>query len=211
MLPIIAAIVVSYLVGSIPTAYIFCKALKDVDIRTVGSGNVGATNALRVLGKRWGITILILDMLKGALPVVFLANYFLPKTPLLNDEQLRVLIGFCCISGHNWTIFLNFKGGKGVATSIGVLAGLAFTIPGLNIILGILLLTWLIAFLLFRIVSLASIIAFIELPVLAALFKESKFIICASLVLSLFAVIRHKTNIARLMQGKEPRLNFKKH
>ena len=211
MLWIITAIIISYLIGSIPTAYIFCRLLKGVDVRTVGSGNVGATNALRVLGKGWGVTNLILDILKGAIPVIFLGNILGPRITFLTNEQIRLLIGFCCICGHNWTVFLNFKGGKGVASSLGALIGLAFTIPGLSAILGLLLLTWLLVFLLSRIVSLASIIAFVALPVYALVFRQSKFMISAGIILSLFAIIRHITNIKRLLEGKEPRLNFKKH
>ena len=211
MLWIIIAVITSYLTGSIPTAYIFCRLLKGIDIRTVGSGNVGATNALRVLGKGWGVTTLILDILKGAIPVIFLGNIVTGKIAFLTGEQIRLLIGFCCIAGHNWTIFLNFKGGKGVATTLGVLVGLAFTIPGLNLILGLVLLTWFLVFLVFRIVSLASIIAFINLPIYAAFFKQSNFLIASCAILALFAIIRHKANILRLLQGKEPRLVFKKY
>lgn len=206
---IIIGVITSYLIGSIPTAYIFCHLLKGVDIRTVGSGNVGATNALRVLGKGLGITILILDILKGAIPVVFLGNILITKT-FFTDEQLRFIIGFCCICGHNWTIFLKFKGGKGVATTIGVLIGLTFTISGLKPILGLLFLIWVSVFLAFRIVSLASIVSSISLPILTIAFRQSSFLTAASLLLALFAVIRHKANIKRLLQGKEPRLNFKK-
>jgi glycerol-3-phosphate acyltransferase PlsY len=210
MLLILIAITASYLIGSIPTAYIFCRLLKGIDIRTVGSGNVGATNALRVLGKRWGILVLLLDILKGFLPVFFLGNFLQPSITALSNEQLRFIIGLGCISGHNWTLFLRFRGGKGVATTIGVLIGLAFSIPELNIVLGFLSLTWFLTFVFTRIVSISSIIAAISLPVLAAFLRQSAFIVFASIVLALFVVVRHKTNIARLLQGKEPRLKFKK-
>ena len=210
MLWIITGITTSYLIGSIPTAYIFCRLLKGEDIRKVGSGNVGATNALRVLGKGWGITVLILDILKGAIPVIIIGDILAAKIFFLTDEQIRVIIGFCCIAGHNWTIFLNFKGGKGVATTIGVLMGLAFTVSGLNVVLGLLLLTWILVFLISRIVSLASIIAFAALPIYAIIFRQSKFLITASAILAILAIIRHKANLKRLLQGKEPRLSFKK-
>ncbi|MCX5705807.1 MAG: glycerol-3-phosphate 1-O-acyltransferase PlsY [Candidatus Omnitrophica bacterium] len=210
MLWILTAIIASYLIGSIPSAYIFCRALKGIDIRTVGSGNVGATNALRVLGKKWGIFILFLDILKGLLPVLLLGNITISKTTLLTNEQLRFLIGLSCISGHNWTVFLSFKGGKGIATTLGTLIGFACTIPGLNVILSLLILTWLLIFILSKTVSLASIATSALLPVYAGLFRQSRFLIIASLVLSLFAIIRHKTNIIRLLNGTEPRLKFKK-
>ena len=210
MLWIIPAILVSYLVGSIPTAYIFCRLLKGIDIRTVGSGNVGATNALRVLGKGWGVVILLLDILKGLVPVVIVGDLIATKVLFLSNEQLRVLIGICCISGHNWTVFLNFKGGKGIATTLGVLLGFALRIPGLSIILGLLIITWFSVFMLSRIVSLASIIAAVCLPVYALVFRQSSFIIFSGIILALFAVIRHKANIKRLFARQEPRLNFKK-
>lgn len=112
MLWIIITICASYLLGSIPTAYIFGRLLKGIDIRDFGSGNVGATNALRVLGKPVGITVLIIDILKGVLAVALLGNLLSAKVSFLPPEILRVMSGLCAIAGHNWTIFLNFKGGK---------------------------------------------------------------------------------------------------
>jgi glycerol-3-phosphate acyltransferase PlsY len=210
MLWIIIGIILSYLLGSIPTAYFFGRMLKGIDIRKFGSGNIGATNALRVLGKGPGIAVLVLDMFKGLAAVVFLGDLLSLRIMEIPDATLRILLGISCICGHIWTVFLKFKGGKGVATTLGVLAALAFTIPGLNIILGLLLLTWLLVFLVFRIVSLASLLAFITLPIYAAIFKQSRFLITASIILALFAVIRHKTNIKRLLKRTEPRLNLKK-
>jgi len=208
MLLIIIGLIISYLLGSIPTAYIFCRILKGIDIRSVGSGNVGATNALRVLGKGWGIVILFLDILKGLLPVVLIGNYISSRNTILTEEQVRVMVGLLCICGHNWTVFLNFKGGKGIATTLGVLIGLSFTIHGLIIILCLLILTWITIFLIFRIISLASIISSFALPVYAVILKESGFFICASILLSIFAIVRHKANILRLIQRKEPKLRF---
>ncbi len=209
MLWIIAALIASYLLGSIPTAYLFGKA-KGIDIRKVGSGNIGATNAMRALGKGMGITVLLLDILKGFIAVVILGNYFGNKPILWQVQNLRIIIGLCCICGHNWTIFLNFKGGKGIATSFGVLLGLALTLPGLGMIIGILILTWIAVFMVWRIVSLASIIAAIALPVSAVLFKQPLVLISVSVILCIFVVIRHKSNLIRIFQGKEPRLYFSK-
>ncbi|MBU2257621.1 MAG: glycerol-3-phosphate acyltransferase, partial [Candidatus Omnitrophica bacterium] len=118
MLWIIPALLVSYLIGSIPTAYIFAKVLKGIDIRKTGSGNVGATNAARILGKKTAIVILSLDILKGLLPVIFLGDLISPQVGL-NQEVLRIMLGFSSIAGHNWTIFLGFRGGKGIATTLG--------------------------------------------------------------------------------------------
>jgi len=195
--------------GSIPTAYLFGKLLKGIDIRKVGSGNVGATNAMRALGRGPGILVLLLDILKGFAAVVFLANSFVGRQMFLQEHNLRIIMGLCCIIGHIWTVFLQFKGGKGVATSLGVLLGLALKISGLNIVIGILIVTWLLVFLFSRIVSLASIITAIFLPILCVFFKEPGLLVLVTLLLSIFVVARHKTNLIRLFKGQEPRLYFK--
>jgi glycerol-3-phosphate acyltransferase PlsY len=209
MLLTIAALLASYLLGSIPTAYLFGKALKGIDLRKVGSGNIGATNALRVLGKGPGITVLILDILKGLIVVYFLGDYFAGKEILWPAQNLRIIMGLCCICGHNWTVFLQFKGGKGIATSLGVLLGLSLRINGLSIVIGVLIIIWFTVFLLSKIVSLASIIAAIGLPISCIFFKQSLLMILVSLMLCVFVIIRHKANLVRLFQGKEPRLYFK--
>jgi len=209
MLWIILGIIISYLVGSIPTAYIFGRLIKGEDIRKFGSGNVGATNALRLLGNGWGAIVLALDILKGVLPVIILANIIGPKTALAPDF-FCILIGISCICGHNWTIFLKFKGGKGVATSLGVLIGLSAKIAGLKIILGLVIFIWLITFILSRIISLSSITAALSFPLLTLLFRQSWPIVIIGLLLSIFIVFRHRPNIKRILEGKEPRLNFKK-
>ncbi|MFA5410625.1 MAG: glycerol-3-phosphate 1-O-acyltransferase PlsY [Candidatus Omnitrophota bacterium] len=214
MLWIILAIATSYLLGSIPTAYIFGRLLKGVDIRKFGSGNVGATNALRLLGKRAGLAVLSLDMLKGILAVIFVADYALSKSALLSGDLLRAILGASCIFGHNWTIFLNFKGGKGVAATFGVLIGLAFKISGFNIILALVILVWLITFIIIRIVSLSSLLAGIALPVFMLLFRDSRNfsngLVFFSLLITVFIFLRHRSNLKRLLRGKEPRLSFKK-
>lgn len=206
----IAALLVSYLLGSIPTAYLFGKILKGVDIRKVGSGNVGATNAMRILGKGPGISVLFLDILKGFIAVMFLGSYFINKPVLFSSESLLILMGISCICGHNWTIFLQFKGGKGIATSFGVLIALAARIAGLNIALIYVILIWFIVFIISRMVSLASILAALFLPVFCILFKQSGPVIALSLLLSAFVVIRHKANILRIAKGQESRLYFRK-
>ena len=210
MLWIITAIITSYLLGSCPTAYIFGRLLKGIDIRDFGSGNVGATNALRVLGKGPGIAVLLLDIFKGLAAVSILGRIFGPKIPGLSREALSVLLGICCIMGHNWTIFLRFKGGKGIATSLGVLIGLAVNLQGLRIVLGLAIATWFIAFLLTRIVSLASILSALLLPVYMFLSGQPAILMFSSLILSFFVILRHRPNLNRLLQGKEPRLNFRR-
>ncbi len=203
-----AALLVSYLLGSIPTAYLFGKGLKGIDIRKIGSGNVGATNAMRALGRGPGITVLLLDILKGFIAVLFLGNYFVNKPVLLHGQNLRILMGLCCICGHNWTIFLQFKGGKGIATSFGVLLALSMKIAGLGVVMGLLILTWLVIFIISRIVSLASIASAIALPIFCFFFKQPIPLFWLSLLLSVFVIIRHKANLARIFKGEEPRLKF---
>ncbi|MDD5567781.1 MAG: glycerol-3-phosphate 1-O-acyltransferase PlsY [Candidatus Omnitrophica bacterium] len=209
MLWTILGIIISYLFGSIPTAYIFGRIIKGTDIRKFGSGNVGATNALRLLGKGWGITVLALDILKGFLPVAILPN-ILGIRANISLESFCIFAGVGCICGHNWTIFLRFKGGKGVATTLGVLLGLSIKIAGLKIILGITVFIWLAVFLLTRIISLASLLSALSFPVLTVLFRQSLSLIFIVTLLSVFIIYRHKSNIQRILQGKEPKLSFRK-
>jgi acyl phosphate:glycerol-3-phosphate acyltransferase len=206
----ITALLISYLLGSIPTAYLFVKLFKGIDIRTVGSGNVGATNALRALGKRAGFTVLFLDILKGFITVAVLGDFFAGQPLFLSLQNLRILMGLACICGHIWTIFLQFKGGKGIATSFGVLLGLALKIASLNWVVGLLILLWFMVFLTTRIVSLASICCAIGLPVFSLIFKLPALFVCLSLLLSAFVIFRHKANLLRIIKGTEPRLYFKK-
>ena len=208
MLRIVLVTIISYLIGSIPTAYIFGRWLKGIDIRQYGSGNVGATNALRVLGKGPGIAVLLLDVIKGLVAVLFLGGLLEPEINLIGSQARYIILGLACISGHNWTVFLSFKGGKGVATTLGVLAGLAIKISGLKLILGLMLLTWLAVFLIARIVSLASVIAAVSFPIYMLLFKQSRALFFTSLIFTAFILLRHKSNLKRIFQGKEPRLKF---
>jgi len=208
MLWIIISIIISYLLGSIPTAFIFGKLIKGIDIRKFGSGNVGATNALRILGKKAGIAVLFFDILKGVIAVL-LVQALVGRANVSADIFL-ILGGIACICGHNWTIFLNFKGGKGIATTLGVLIGLAVKTPGLGIILICLVLIWVLFFMFFRIVSLASIISSLFMPALMIIFHQSRIMIFSGFVLSIFVLLRHKPNIIRLLQGKEAKLYFNK-
>ncbi|MFH1799071.1 MAG: glycerol-3-phosphate 1-O-acyltransferase PlsY [Candidatus Omnitrophota bacterium] len=191
----------AYILGSIPTAYIFGKVLKGIDIRKVGSGNVGATNAARSIGKKAGIVVLIIDFLKGlaAITVIPMAfQWIFPNVSL--PDNISIFLAVAVISGHIWTVFLKFKGGKGVATTAGVMTGLA---PG--IFLGALA-VWVIVFSVRRYVSLASILAAVTLPILSALTgKAIEFtLFCA--VLCLIGVYSHRSNIKRLIQGTEKKL-----
>jgi len=198
---IILGIIVSYLIGSIPTAYIFGKKLKGIDIREHGSGNVGATNVFRVLGKKPGIIVLLLDILKGVIAVVVVSD-LLGLTEVIH----RVILAVVVVCGHNWTIFLKFKGGKGIATSFGALIGLTIKIAVIRPVLLWVVLIWLACFLTTRIISVSSILATTCLPIIMALTDQEITIICLGIMLCIFVVLRHKANIRRLFAGQEPRV-----
>jgi glycerol-3-phosphate acyltransferase PlsY len=193
----------AYLIGSIPVAYIFGRLLKGLDIREHGSGNMGATNAFRVLGRGPGMVVLVLDVIKGIIPVTLIANIFGQ-----GDALSLVIISVAAVAGHNWTVFLNFKGGKGMATSLGVLIGLAIQLPGLRIILFLATLIWAVLFLTLGFVSLASISAAMALPVLMVVFNAPFPMTMMAIVLCVFIVFRHSSNIKRLAKGQENRVSF---
>ena len=205
----LAGITISYLLGSLPTAYIFGRILKGIDIRKFGSGNVGATNAFRVLGPAWGVVVLILDVFKGIAAVTAVANYFLNYLQF-SPPVLRIIFGLVCVCGHNWTLFLRFKGGKGVATTFGVLAGLGIVIAELRMVLFLVVLVWLIVFLIFRIVSLASVLSALALPLFMLILHQSKQLLISSIILSIFIVVRHKKNLLDLIRRKEIFFSFNK-
>ncbi len=200
---IFLGMLLGYLIGSIPTAYIFGKMSKNIDIRQHGSGNVGATNVFRVLGKGPGIVVLLLDILKGVIAVALLPD-LLGLTRILH----RVILAFVVVCGHNWTIFLKFKGGKGIATSLGVLIGLTLKIAVIRPVLLWTILIWLACFLITRIISVSSILAATCLPIIMVLTSQEITIICLGGVFCIFVVLRHKANIRRLFAGKEPRVSL---
>jgi glycerol-3-phosphate acyltransferase PlsY len=152
----------------------------------------------------------LLDIVKGFIAVVLLGTFTAQKSGWANTEAVYIILGVICICGHNWTVFLNFKGGKGIATTLGVLLGLAVKIGGLNKVILLLILTWFIIFIISRIVSLSSIITAVSFPAYMVLFNQPRLLIFLSLVLSLIVIMRHKPNLARLFKGEEPRLSFKK-
>ena len=196
---VIGCAIVSYLLGSIPTGYLWGLA-RGIDIRTVGSGNIGATNVMRALGKGPGITVLLLDAVKGFLPVFFAPRIF-------SDVERNMLQIICClavIAGHNWTCWLRFKGGKGIATSAGAL--LAFLPYALLCALGV----WIVVFAVGRYVSLASISAAVALPVATWFIECDKAFTVLAAVLGALAVYRHKANIQRLLAGTENRFRRKR-
>jgi len=201
----------AYLLGSIPTGYLVARA-KGVDIRTVGSGNIGATNVFRILGKPAGIFVLVMDALKGRAACAYLSlfayehvapNYFVENVRLI--VSLKVVAGIAAVLGHNYTCWLRFKGGKGIATSAGVLVAL---VPwALLIILAV----WIVLFLTTRYVSVASIAAAAVLP-FATWFTTGHDVVLTTVTgaMSVLAIYKHKGNIQRLLAGTESRINFKK-
>ena len=199
----VISLVAAYLIGSIPFSYIFGK-MRGIDLRQHGSGNVGATNALRVLGTKVGVITLLLDMGKGVLAVE-LARILLSS----GAEWQLVIVAIAAISGHIFTIFLGFKGGKGVATSAGVFLDL-FPLPCL---LALLLFVLIVS--ITRYVSLGSISAagFLFIYMLITSIRENFANYPSLAVVSLvagFIIVRHKVNIQKLLQGTENKISFKK-
>ncbi len=198
MIPVAIALVIAYFIGAIPTGYIFSRLSGGVDIRKVGSGNVGATNVYRTMGKKGGFLVLAIDIFKGAFPVFILPFIF--RTDMMSTDLFRMFIGMAAISGHIWTIFLNFKGGKGVATTAGVI--LVITPK----ILLAALIVWIILFTATRYVSVASIGAAISLPIMACVLRKPGYMIAVFSVLCLVGIVKHKANIERLLKGKENKI-----
>ena len=186
-----------YLFGSFPSGYLAGKISKGIDIRSIGSGSTGATNVLRHIGKRAAITVFLIDVLKGVLSIL-VAKYF-----LLNDSW-QVAIGLSTLIGHIWPVWLNWRGGKAVATGLGIFLGLSWQVGLATLFVFIVMIS------LFRIVSLASVSAAFSLPLIMFLsFKDSD-ISLPFLVISLLAMTlviwRHRENIIRLIKGNEPKI-----
>ncbi|MDL5045336.1 glycerol-3-phosphate 1-O-acyltransferase PlsY [Oscillatoria amoena NRMC-F 0135] len=196
--------ILAFLAGSIPTGFLVAKA-QGIDIRSVGSGNIGATNAFRVLGKFWGSFVLAVDILKGALPVV-VVTFALAGHPHL--IALKIFAAVLTVLGHNFTPWLGFKGGKGVATSAGALLGL-MPIVSVSVIV-----IFVVVFKLTGYVSVGSITAAFFLPIITAfLYRGSPEFVpftTFAAVLGILAIVRHKSNIRRLIDGTENRFGRKK-
>jgi glycerol-3-phosphate acyltransferase PlsY len=208
----------AYLLGSIPFGFLVAKA-KGVDIRSVGSGNIGATNAMRVLGKPAGIFVLLMDALKGYAACAFLPpliyNWLVPHysgffryfhdTPVESQIQFHVVAGIFAVLGHNYTCWLKFKGGKGIATTAGVYLALA---PWALLIA---LVAFIVALLATRIVSVASMSGAVALPAAVwVMTPHNLFLGIVTTALGALAIYKHKSNIQRLLAGTENRLGQKK-
>jgi glycerol-3-phosphate acyltransferase PlsY len=205
MLAFILIAAAAYLLGSIPTGYLVARA-KGIDIRTVGSGNIGAANVFRILGKPAGILVLVLDGLKGFAACSWLADFVVQPFAVAPDkiECLKIVAGICAVLGHNYTCWLKFRGGKGIATSAGVYFALA------PLAAGIALGAWIVVFALSRYASVASIAAAVALPATIWLIPNSLTLRIVTTVLGLLAIFKHRGNIGRLLDGTEHRIEFKK-
>jgi len=196
---LLVAVFVSYMAGSVPTAYLFAKS-KGIDIRSVGSGNVGATNVYRSIGRGAGFFVLMIDILKGVLPVLLIPFVARPSETFMAADLYKVIIGSSTICGHIWTVFLNFRGGKGVATTTGVLIVLA---PKIFLFA---FLIWVIFFSFMRYVSVASIMAALSLPVGAVFFRAHFSVMIFCFVICAVGIYKHKENIVRLIKGTESKI-----
>lgn len=196
--------IVSYLIGSIPFGFLITKFVKGVDIRQIGSGNPGATNVARVLGKSYGILVFILDLLKGFL-TVFAFDYFFTS---YGHNLSLILCGMGVICGHTFPIFLGFKGGKAAATGCGVFLWLA-PLP-----LFISVAVWLLVVFISRYISLGSMISSIALVASLILFGKDPFrhglpLTLFSIFISVLLIVRHKSNITRILNGTESKIGKK--
>ncbi len=185
----------SYLIGSIPTGYWLVKWIKRVDVRTLGSGNVGATNVTRVAGGGLGKVVFVLDAAKGMIAALLIAPMAGPTT----EPTLALGCGLLAVVGHMFPVFLHFQGGKGVATTIGVLLA---TLPGMAAVCGA---VWLVCFLLGRYVSAASVAAAAALPVAQLAARQRPIDILLGGALAALIIMRHRANIQRLLAGTEHR------
>jgi len=215
MLTIILILLLSYLVGSIPTAIIISKLVAGIDIRNYGSGNAGGTNVFRVLGWKYGILVMLIDAFKGVVAVVFIARlFFLTEMPFDNPTPfddftfIQLLAGIFAVIGHVFTVFAGFRGGKGMATAVGMAASL--------MTIDVLIATAVFIFMLikFRYVSLSSISGAVALPLILFI-RENIFhvhiqgyttLISFSIFIAIFIIYTHRSNIKRIIEGTENRI-----
>ena len=190
-------LLLGYLLGSLPSGFLAGKWCKGIDLRTIGSGSTGATNVLRNVGKKPALVVFLVDVAKGA-AAVLLAGALTQSNPL--NDWIQVLAGLAALAGHIWPVWLGFKGGKAVATGLGLFLGLAWPV-GLACF-GV----FMAVFSLSRIVSLASVVAAVSLPLLMAAGSDSNTDLVVALVAMLLVLWRHRSNIQRLINGTEPRV-----
>jgi len=218
MLNLFFVIILSYLVGSIPTSIVISKLIRGIDIRNFGSGNAGGSNVFRVLGWKWGILTILLDAMKGAVAVIIVARFYLDNFPFSNVTPfddftlVQIICGVSAVIGHVWTLFAGFKGGKGIATGLGVLI-MIVTID-MALALGIFFLVVGIS----RYISLGSLAAAVSVPLIMVV-RENIFnvdiqgyhtILPFAIILALFVIYTHRSNIGRILKGDERKISFSK-
>ena len=208
MLVFAAVALVSYLLGSIPAGYIAGR-IAGIDIRHAGSGNIGATNVTRVLGKRYGYPVFVVDFLKGLMAVSISILVEKRVQPVLvPTELLGIVAAISCVIGHSFPVWLSFKGGKGVATSMGALFGLVPFVALIGVAV------WVITFEMTRYVSLASMTAALAVPISILILMPLKqtggaVLLYFSICLAALVIFRHRSNLSRLVRGTEPRFKRK--
>jgi glycerol-3-phosphate acyltransferase PlsY len=218
MLLLVIIVVLSYLAGSIPTSIIISKAARGIDIRNHGSGNAGGTNVMRVLGWKYGLLVILLDTLKGAFAVVLIARLYFGPLPFENVSPfddftlVQIIAGLAAVVGHIWTVFAGFKGGKGIATALGML--LMLITVDMLIAVGIFVVVVTIS----RYVSLGSILAAISVPSTLYI-RENLFHVNIPGYETLFpfligltalVIFTHRKNLVRLFNGNENKISFRK-
>jgi glycerol-3-phosphate acyltransferase PlsY len=218
MLLLAIIVILSYLVGSIPNSILISKAVSGIDIRNHGSGNAGGTNVMRVLGWKYGLVVIFLDALKGAIAVVIISRLFYGPLPFENVSPfddftlVQIIAGMSAVIGHVWTVFAGFKGGKGIATALGML--LTLITVDMLIAVGIFTLVVLIS----RYVSLGSIIAAISVP-LTLFVRENLFhvdipgystLLPFIIAVTALVIFTHRKNLVRIINGNENKISFRK-
>ncbi len=186
----LAVVVISYLIGAIPTGLIVVRLLSGEDIRRHGSGNIGTVNVLRVAGPATAIVVLAVDIVKGLVPVLLAVRAGAPA-------WVAVLGGLAAIAGHNWSVFLRFQGGKGVATSFGVLLGLSWSAAAVAAAV------WIVTVAVTRYASLGSLLAVVSVPITLWRLRQPDEYVSFGVIAALFAIYRHRANLQRLVAGTE--------
>jgi len=218
MLNLLVIVILSYLVGSIPNSIIIAKKVAGINIKEYGSGNAGGTNVMRILGKRYGILVILLDALKGAIAVILISRLYFGNFPFANQTPfddftlIQIIAGVSAVMGHIWTIFAGFKGGKGIATGLGVL----ISVVTLDMLLGIAVFVIVVG--VSKYVSLGSISATVSVPIFMII-RENIFgvdivgyhtLLPFIIGLALIVVYTHRTNLNKLFAGKENKISFAK-
>ena len=202
MLQALIAVLLSYLLGAVPFGFLMVRFLKGEDLRTIGSGNIGATNAMRALGKPLGVAAFFLDFAKGWIPVALIAPAFV-SDGTENPMILAVLCGAAAVVGHVFPIYLRFKGGKAVATGCGAIVGVD---PVIFLIGGV---VWLATLAITRFVGLASMLMGVAFPVVALVRGHGAWVVAGTGALAALILARHRSNLLRMIDGTEPRIGRK--